>query len=112
VVFFHNISRPFYRKGKIFKSRAARATPPPLPKPAESTEDAFELFAAPEEPTEARRNHPEPPPRVPPVSRHFVELGNGSEGKEEVKDVSSVLSPEKKAETKVGKVYFFYPRLF
>jgi hypothetical protein len=99
---------PLYRKGKIFKSRAARATPPPpAPKP-ESSDVIAEPFAAFEE-----------PPRVPPVSRHFVELGNSGSSRNSgtdaatintaaaaaangkgVHDVLSALSPDK-PDTKV-----------
>jgi hypothetical protein len=96
---------PLYRKGKIFKSRAARATPPPPVSKPENSDFAAEPFAAFEE-----------PPRVPPISRHFVELGNsGSSRSSEaptaaaaaangkgVHDGLSALSPDK-PDTKVGK---------
>jgi hypothetical protein len=95
---------PLYRKGKIFKSRAARATPPPSAPMAESSDFAAEPFAAFEE-----------PPRVPPVSRHFVELGNSGSSRsseaptaaaaangKRVHDGLSTLSPDK-PDTKVGK---------
>jgi hypothetical protein len=92
---------PLYRKGKIFKSRAARATPPPpAPKPENSDVNA-EPFAAFEE-----------PPRVPPVSRHFVELGSSRSSEaptaaaaangKGVHEGLSALSPDK-PDTKVGK---------
>ena len=97
---------PLYRKGKIFKSRAARATPPPPAPKAESSDVIAEPFAAFED-----------PPRVPPVSRHFVELGNSGSSRsieaptantavaangKGVHEGLSALSPDK-PDTKVGK---------
>ena len=98
-----------YKKGKIFKSRAVR--PPPSPE-LESASVKTELG------TDADRRRsppsPEPPPRVPPVSRHFVELGSkgssssGDDGaaRRGVKDTLVVLSPDKPD----AKVRWYLPR--
>jgi hypothetical protein len=80
-------------KRKIFKSRAARA---PAPIPESGNFDTQPESGGDVGPVSGREFRASPePPRVPPVSKHFVELGRSGSRDDEGEDFKFNLPPDK-----------------